>query len=62
MPESIMLTFTLEEDAYKYWRAFVRAPGIERYPLTAGNKSKDGAFLELVERIAVLRPSQRGTN
>ena len=62
MPESVMLTFTLEEDTYKYWRAWVHAPGFERYPLTAGNKSKEGAFMELVERIAVLRPTQRGTN
>lgn len=53
--ESVLLTFTLEEDAYNYWRAWLRAPGIERYPLTAGNKTKDGAFMELVERLSISR-------
>lgn len=56
MPESVLLSFTLEEDANGYCRAFVRAPGLERHAVTASWKSREQAFMELVERLSTPPP------
>lgn len=56
MPESVLLSFTLEEDAAGYWRAWVRAPGLERHPVTASWKTRESAFMELVERLTTPPP------
>jgi hypothetical protein len=52
MPESVLLTFTLEQDGQGYWRGYVRAPGIEPYPVTAAFLSKNDAFLAVVDAFA----------
>lgn len=52
MPESVLVSITIEEDAHGYWRAFVRAPGLERHAVTASWKSREQAFMELVERLS----------
>ena len=52
MPESVQLTFTLEQDAQGYWRAYLRAPGVEPYALTPAFLTKDQAFMALVAHLA----------
>jgi len=56
MPESVLVAITLEEDARGYWRAFVRAPGLERHPVTASWQTREQAFMELVERLTTPPP------
>lgn len=52
MPESVQLTFTLEQDAEGYWRAVVRAPGVNPHPLTAAYVTKKQALRALVVRLS----------
>jgi hypothetical protein len=48
MPESVLLTFTLEQDAGGTWRAWLHAPGCTPEPITGLWNTREQAYHALV--------------